>query len=33
VNESYSLAGLQPSTAYHYRIEATNAKGTSYGSD
>jgi hypothetical protein len=27
------LAGLQPSTAYHYRLVAHNADGTSYGYD
>lgn len=31
--ESYNLAGLSAGTAYHYRIEATNADGTSYGAD
>lgn len=33
VNESAALSGLQPSTTYHYRLEATNATGTSYGPD
>lgn len=33
VNESQSLTGLSPSTTYHYRIEATNSRGTTYGSD
>lgn len=33
VSESSSLTGLTASTVYHYRIEATNATGTSYGSD
>ncbi len=33
VNESANLTGLQPNTTYHYRIEATNSSGTSYGSD
>jgi hypothetical protein len=33
VNESASLTGLRPGTTYHYRIEATNATGTTYGSD
>lgn len=33
VNESYSLTGLTASTTYHYRIEATNATGTTLGSD
>lgn len=32
-NESTSLSGLSPGTTYHYRIEATNGSGTSYGSD
>ena len=31
--ESTTLTGLSPSTLYHYRIEATNATGTSYGAD
>jgi hypothetical protein len=30
---STPLIGLSPSTVYHYRIEATNASGTSYGAD
>ena len=33
VNESANLTGLSPSTTYHYRIEATNNTGTSYGTD
>jgi hypothetical protein len=33
VNESANLITLQPGTTYHYRIEATNSAGTSYGSD
>jgi subtilase family serine protease len=32
-NESASLTGLTPGKIYHYRIEATNATGTTYGSD
>jgi hypothetical protein len=28
-----ALTGLQPGTAYHYRITATNGDGTSYGTD
>ncbi len=28
-----ALTGLQPGTTYHYRITATNADGTTYGSD
>jgi phosphodiesterase/alkaline phosphatase D-like protein len=31
--ESTNLTGLSPNTVYHYRIEATNASGTSYGAD
>ena len=31
--ESTTLTGLSPNTVYHYRIEATNASGTSYGAD
>ncbi len=27
------LSGLSPDTTYHYRVVATNANGTSYGSD
>ena len=27
------LTGLSPNTVYHYRIEATDASGTSYGAD
>ena len=30
---SATLTGLSQSTLYHYRIEATNASGTSYGAD
>lgn len=30
---SQALTGLQPATTYHFRIVATNATGTSYGSD
>lgn len=33
VSESQAVAGLSPGTTYHYRIEATNSVGTSYGSD
>jgi hypothetical protein len=33
VNESAAVAGLAASTTYHYRIDATNARGTSRGSD
>jgi hypothetical protein len=33
VSESTTITGLSPSTTYHYRIEATNSAGTSYGSD
>jgi hypothetical protein len=33
VNESANLTGLRPATTYHYRVEATNATGTRYGSD
>jgi hypothetical protein len=33
VNESQAVSGLQPSTTYHYRVEATNAATTSYGPD
>lgn len=33
VNESATVTGLRPGTTYHYRIEATNATGTTYGSD
>jgi hypothetical protein len=29
--ESTTLTGLSPNTVYHYRIEATNGLGTSYG--
>jgi PKD domain len=31
--ESTTLTGLSPNTVYHYRIEATNTWGTSYGAD
>jgi hypothetical protein len=31
--ESTTLTGLSPNTVYHYRIEATNASGTTYGAD
>jgi hypothetical protein len=31
--ESTALTGLIPNTLYHYRIEATNSSGTSYGTD
>lgn len=30
---SAAVAGLSPSTAYHYRLVAKNAGGTTYGSD
>ncbi|HEX6468292.1 MAG TPA: hypothetical protein VF069_04295 [Streptosporangiaceae bacterium] len=33
VSESTIITGLDPSTTYHYRIEATNSAGTAYGSD
>lgn len=33
VSESQALTGLAASTTYHYRLEATNATGTSYGAD
>ena len=33
VNESATLNGLRPGTTYHYRIEATNATGTTDGPD
>jgi YVTN family beta-propeller protein len=33
VTESASLTGLRPGTTYHYRIEATNATGTTHGPD
>jgi DNA-binding beta-propeller fold protein YncE len=32
-NQSAALSGLRPGTTYHFRIEASNATGTSYGSD
>ncbi|MEA2372041.1 MAG: hypothetical protein QOH12_2435 [Solirubrobacteraceae bacterium] len=33
VNVTASLAGLTPATTYHFRIEATNASGTTLGAD
>ncbi len=33
VSVSAALAGLTPSTTYHYRVVATNAEGTSAGGD
>jgi len=33
VTESANLTGLRPGTTYHYRIKATNATGSAYGSD
>jgi hypothetical protein len=33
VNESAALTSLQPSTTYHFRIDATNATGTTNGAD
>jgi hypothetical protein len=33
VNENSAVTGLSASTTYHYRIEATNATGTVFGSD
>lgn len=33
VAESYNLTGLTAGTTYHYRVEATNATGTTFGSD
>jgi hypothetical protein len=33
VNENFALTGLTASTTYHYRIEATNATGTTFGAD
>ena len=33
VNKSVNLSGLTPGTTYHYRIEAKNIEGTSYGKD
>lgn len=30
---SASLSGLAPGTTIHYRVRATNADGTSYGTD
>jgi hypothetical protein len=33
VNESAALTGLAAGTTYHYRIEATNSGGTTYGTD
>jgi Glycosyl hydrolases family 16 len=32
VSESYTLSGLIPGQVYHYRLVATNAFGTAYGS-
>ncbi len=32
-NESTGLSALSPGTTYHYRVEATNASATTYGSD
>jgi phosphodiesterase/alkaline phosphatase D-like protein len=33
MNVSASLTGLKAATSYHYRLVATNASGTSFGSD
>jgi hypothetical protein len=33
VNVSAALTGLAPATTYHYRLVASNADGTSYGTD
>lgn len=33
VNESSGITGLSASTTYHYRLNATNATGTTHGSD
>ncbi len=33
IGESTTVTGLDPSTTYHYRIEATNSAGITYGSD
>lgn len=33
VTKSVNLSGLTPGQTYHYRIEAKNAEGTSYGKD
>lgn len=33
VSETASLTGLAASTTYHYRVEATNATGTTFGTD
>jgi hypothetical protein len=33
VNENSAVTGLSAGTTYHYRIEATNATGTTFGSD
>jgi phosphodiesterase/alkaline phosphatase D-like protein len=30
---SYTITGLIPNTTYHFRVDATNAAGSSYGSD
>src|SRR5207245_753849 len=32
-NVTASLSGLSASTTYHYRLVASNSKGTSYGAD
>lgn len=33
VSEPTSVTGLLPDTLYHYRVEATNATGTTFGND
>ncbi|MDB2573002.1 hypothetical protein N9X81_04685, partial [Schleiferiaceae bacterium] len=33
VNKSVNLSGLTPGTTYHYRVEAKNIEGVSYGED
>ena len=33
VDVSAALAGLQPGTTYHYRLDASNGAGTSHGTD
>ncbi|HWM62954.1 MAG TPA: S8 family serine peptidase [Solirubrobacterales bacterium] len=33
VSVQETLEGLEPGTAYHYRVKATNADGTTYGED